>query len=431
VSGRAPRPLAALVLLLVAAGLAGCGAKARPGTPPRHALLITVAGLRADRVGAWGYPRPTTSAAPTAAEGGPDFSIDGLAASGVAFAHAFAPSADERVALASLLTGARAASASAAPALAADLAAAGFRTAAFVTGAAAEDEELVRGFAHVVRAPSDGEEDPDYAAARAATTWLRAEGEPSGEPLFVWLHLSGPAAPWDPRPLGGEDLRARFVDPDHAGDVDGTAASLAALRDPATPLDGLALTHLANLYDAEVARAARLVEQVAVCFAGRFGLLPRDLLAETVVVLAGVRGVELFQHGRTAEDPASLYDASLHVPLLLRHPPSLTGRRVLADLVELRDVAPTLREWLGLERDAAGSLLERTDAPVGRPSTERPIVLPREGGGSVRTASRHLVVQGGERRLFDPRRDPLERIDLAAEEPEVVRELEALLSAER
>lgn len=398
----------------------------RPGIPPRHVLLVTIAGLRADHVGAYGYARPTTVTEPPEANSA-DLSLDGLAASGVTFAQAFAPSADAAVALAALQAGCNAPEPGA-PTLAEAFAADGFRTAAFLSGEVARSTSLTRGCAHV----SAGEGlDPDYDAVRKAVGWLRAEGEPSGEPLFLWLHLAGPAAPWDAAPLGKEDFRARFVDPDYAGAIDGSAAALAALADPALPLSGADLFQLVALYDAEVARANQLVRQLLAALEGRFGTLPKNLLADTVVVIAGACGSELLQHGRAPEDPLSFYDASLHVPLILRHPNSLTGRRVLADLVELSDVAPTLRQWFGLppvEGAGGRSLLSLTDARPPQAFDRRPVILRRADGSSVRTEDWHLIARGGERRLFHVARDPLERLDVSAAEPERARALEAELA---
>jgi arylsulfatase A-like enzyme len=371
----------------LALALACCGAPVRPGTPPVHAVLITISDLRADRVGAYGHPRPTTASAGASTD--PlDVSIDGLAASGVAFASAFAPSADERVSLAELLTGARAAPADR-PSLADAFQAAGFRTAAFVTGAAAAEPALMRGFAAVARGAG---EDPDRDAVRAAVAWLRDVAAPADEPFFLWVHLSGPAEPAE-------------------------------------------APHLADLYDAEVARMARLVEQLSASLAGRFGTLPRELLSSSVVVVAGTRGAEFSQPAHAAEDRAALLDSALRVPLILRHPASLTGRRFLAELVELRDVAPTLFAWFDLApAPGAGegrSLLALTDRRPAAPFASRPIVLHRPDGGSVRTPTRHLIVTGHAVHLYDPARDPLERVDRAAAEPDTVRELSALLAVTR
>ena len=413
------RPPILVMILALGSGALSC-VPPRPGTPPEHLLLITVSGLRADHVTAWMYPRPTTVFEPPPVDG-VDLSIDGLAESGVRFSRAFSTSADSGTALRSLHTG-FAFPMVEAPTLAEAFDAAGFETAAFVTGAAL-GPELARGFGHVVAATG---EDPDYEAVRSAVAWMREVGEPSGARLFVWLHLSGPAAPWQAGVLGKEDFVARFVDPDYAGVVDGSAANLTALQDPEHPLDGLDLSQLVALYDAEIARANHLLLQFASAAAGRFDLLPRDLLSNAVVVLAGDRGTELLQHGRAAEDPQSLFDASLHVPLVLRHPASMTGQRVLAEPVDLRDVAPTIRAWFGLTQlDVEGrSLLALTDSYFQRPFARRPVVLRRgETGGSVRTPLWHLIVRDSEHLLFDTQADPLERVNLAEELPNVVLEL--------
>jgi arylsulfatase A-like enzyme len=416
--------------LLVAVMLApACARPPRPGTPPRHALLITVSGLRADHLSAYGYPRPTTAAEPLPG-GVQDLALDALAASGVTFAQAFAPGADDALALAALSSGSNA-PAHGAPTLAEAFAAAGFRTGAFLTGAAAEAPSLARGAAHVATGSGP---DPDYDAVRQAVEWLREAEQGEGQRIFLWLHLSGPAAPWDPAPLGKEDFRARYADPDYAGAIDGSAAALAALADPAAAFAGPDLAQLVALYDAEVARVNQLVRQLLSALAGRFELLPRDLLADTVVVLAGARGCELFQHARAPEDPRSLYDASLRVPLVLRHPASLTGKRVLAELVELRDVAPTLRDWFDLppaEGAEGRSLLALTDSFARRSFASRPVVLRREDGGSVRTEEWHLIASGGKRLLFDVARDPLEQRDLAAAEEERASALAAELAPGR
>lgn len=419
--------------LVLAAGLAACGVPERPGVPPAHAFLITVDGLRADHVGIYGYGRPPTQCEP------PDpLSIDGLAGDAVLFAHAFAPSAESRTALAALLSGANARAAGA-QSLAEAFSAAGFLSAAFVTGAA-DAPELTRGFGVVGRGAGA---DPDYDAVRQAVEWLRASGQPADEPLFLWLHLSGPAAPFEPAPLGDLDFAKRFSDPDDpseagAGRPDGSSASLAALGAGTLELRGLDLARLIALYDAEIARVNQLVRQFALVLEGRYDLLPEDLLSQGVLVFAAARGAELFQHGRLAEDPSSLYDASLRVPLFLRHPASMTGRRVLRELVELRDVAPTLADWFDLELDLAGredagrSLLALTDSYVRRPFDARPVVLfGAEARASVRTQRWHLLAGPNGESLYDVQRDPMEQRDLAALEPERARELRRALDPAR
>lgn len=421
----AGRAFAALALVLVA-----CADPQRPGTPPRNVVLITVSALRADHVSAWLYPRPTTSS-PGVDPEVRRFSLDGLAGQGVMFAHAFAPSAASAPSLASLHAGSRSLDGEAAT-LAESFRDAGFRTGAFATGAAAGGGELARGFERF-EGFGDDVEDPDYAAVVAATAWLREEALASEAPFLLWLHLSGPRAPYAPRPLGKDDFAARFADPDYAGSADGSLDYLAALRDPASGADGLDLGHVVALYDAEIARVDQLVRSFAQTLTGRFDVLPRDVLNESVLVFAGDSGAELFQHGRAFEDDASLHDASLHVPVFLRHPASLTGKRVLAPVVELRDLAPTLLDWFGLappDGMDGRSLLAVTDSFAERAFEERPALAAAGDARAVRTARWRLIRRGGATQLFDLERDPLERVDVSADHPATVAELEAHLGGE-
>jgi arylsulfatase A-like enzyme len=139
------------------------------------------------------------------------------------------------------------------------------------------------------------------------------------------------------------------------------------------------------------------------------------------------------------------------VPLVLRHPDSLTGERIFADVVGLEDVAPTLLDWFGLPPlpGARGrSLLAVTDAYVERPFPERPAFaqLPERALYTARDARWRLVwnplraqpagrpVSAGplpELVLHDLEADPAGRRDVAAAEPEVVARLQAQIRAWR
>lgn len=343
---RAPlAPLCALVALVAVVALAAaCGPRARPGTQARHVLLLTVAGLRADHTSMLAYARGTTRVEPSEEETRTErrFGLDDLAAEGVLFANAFAPSADPWASLVALATGRSPLATgvtSAADPLAADertlaevFARAGFRTTAFVACADGRAPEAWdRGFEE-----SSLEHDDDAVLARAIRWAGRAD---FGHRHLLWLHLEGPRPPFAPEPLGaGVDFASRY---DGDGLADGPVA----------------------LYDAEIARATHLLHR----FLAYWSHAGREARAfeDTLVVFAGASG--LADPGAPGEDQLS--DGALHVPLFLRHPSSLTGRRVFADVVELEDVLPTLVDWLGLERPRAAtgrSLAPRTDGYLGR-----------------------------------------------------------------
>jgi arylsulfatase A-like enzyme len=466
-----------LVVLVALTLCGGCGGNSeRPGTPPKHVLLLTCAGLRADHMSAYLYPRTTTriESTPDQRERGENLALDDLAEQGVLYWNAYSPRAAAGPALASLLCGRNAlelgvlSDGEPLPAQAETLAerfqAAGFRTAAFVADAAlAAGNGFEQGF-KTYETTSVADADPDYAIVKAALAWLREQGPADPRPLFVWLHFSGPEVSWEPQPLGNVDYAALFADPDYAGSANGSREwlSAAATSDPApTPQD---LERIVALYDGEIARMNWLVRLFLQVWAGRFpDQQPRDLLRDSALVFAGTHGQELYQRNRWFAAERSVWSSSLRVPLLLRHPGSLTGARVFDAPVELADIAPTLCDWFELANSAAAnsappdstladspgnaarSLLALTDSHPRMAWVERPAL----GGwrDSIRTACdgrwRLVANPNGvdpsgtgaypvpSLALYDLEADPLERTDVAANHPDVVERLSAALAVRR
>jgi len=378
--------------LLALAMLGACGAGERPGIPPRHVLLVTIEGLRADHVSALGHHLPTT-ALPSdelARAQGRAMGIDDLAASGVQFAQAFAPSGSTLASLAALLTGRSPFESgvvddgcrlpNAVPGLATRLAREGFETAAFATAPALDlREALGRGFERFE------ERDDDPRTVAAALEWI-ARDSGNERPFLLWIHLAGPAA---------------------AGP---TAAE----------------------YDASLMRATReLARFLEAAFDfHRDGLEGSETWARTVLVLASPRGRAHADLGRSGP-AAAVHDAVLRVPLVLRHPDSLTGERILSEVVQLEDVVPTLLDWFGIASpgDLTGrSLLPLVDSYRPRPFERRAaITLDARKVMTARTGAWRLVWDPAAApprvELFDCRRDPHGLEDVAASHPAVVEEL--------
>jgi arylsulfatase A-like enzyme len=445
--------LAALALL--AGGCGGAGE--RPGTPPRHLLVITLDTVRADHVTAWGYPRATTHTAVTPEQraSGAALAIDDLAEQGVVFANAFAPRGQTFPSLAAHFTG-RAPLATCAidnedllsageTTLAELLRERGFRTAAFTANPLlAPGSGIEQGFETFECFGMLKTEDRDQLVAQKALRWVGERGP--DERLFLWLHLIGPHAPYDPAPFGGVDYASLFTDPAYAGPADGSKEWLDAAYAEQRPLSGEDVNHVVSKYDGEVARANALVRGFLLLYAGVFDAAPSPRWRDTLLVLAADHGEELYQRAGYWGHSKSVYSSVLHVPLVLRHPASLTGKRVIGEVVELQDVLPTLVDWFGAKQPAGvqgRSLLPLVDSYRARSFETRPAF----GAWSdriftARTARWRLVwnpegVVPDEEppgpypvpklALFDVVRDPLERFDVAAEHPEVVAELSRAL----
>lgn len=448
----------ACALALVASA---CGGRERPGIEPLHVMLVTVEGLRADRCSFLTHDRPTTwvPSDELMREEQRAFGLDDLASDGVTFARCYAPSPVREVSLATLFSSRPPLESGVVQAedvlpgelvtLAEAFRAGGFATGAFIGGAESFDEAFARGFDVVER------RDGDLEALRAAASWL-ARDAGSGERTFTWVHVSGLVPPWSPRArveeadaILGERV---FVDPRYDGTFDGTAASIARVNDGASATTTADRDAARALYDRAVAHASAVI-WTGLHDAYDFHTAPAEATetwARTVFVLAGLNGIELCERGAIGAR-ATLSEAVLHVPLVLRHPDSLTGERIFDDVVGLADVAPTLLEWMRLPPlpGARGrSLLAVTDSYVRREFPARPqyAQLPDRGVFSVVDGDWRLVwnplrtVPAGraaaspplaEISLHDVATDPAGVRDVAAHRPEVAARLVSSIRAWR
>ena len=294
--------------------LAGCGKSDASRADARRGpdiVLITVDTLRADRVGATGGPVGVTPA------------IDELARGGAAFLDATAHVPLTLPSHASILTGRYPTAhgvhdnsgftvGADVPTLATFLHGAGYHTAAFVSSFVLRGATgLSRGFdryddrfegagrAHVT---TGSLERRAADVARDVTQWLAA----APHPFFLWVHFYDPHAPYDPPPA----FAARFA---------------------------------GRPYDGEVATADFGVGSV-------IGALPAAARANTLIVVTGDHGESLGEHGES-EHGILLYDATLHVPLVIQGPGIGAGLRVDRQVRHV-DLLPTIADLAGLQPPA-------------------------------------------------------------------------------
>lgn len=447
------RRLRVLAALAGAALFVACGREPRPGLAPRHLVLITVGALRADHLSCYGYRRATSALPSTDAqrEMHRAMGFDDLARAGVVFANAYSPSGSTVASLATLLTGRSpletgvvddaACLPADVPSLPELCARAGFDTAAFVTVRHADvARALGRGFARLESGADDRE------TLQAATRWLERDfGD--GRQVLLWVHLDGLEPTWARRgagELGPLTDSRRFSAPDYTGPVDGSAQVFEKLSRGELPLEPADRARTIDLYDGEIASTLGALSTFlrrAFDFQLPGGAEVSEFWARTVLVMTSPHGIELFERGRLGH-AGGMHDEVLRVPLLLRHPDSLTGERISSEPVELADVLPTLLDWFELPVPAGvdgRSLLDRLDARP-RAAFESRAAIAAEPGRmySLRTRRWRLVWNAAgaaretapglpgprETRLYDHRFDAGEQHDLSALHPGIVRELE-------
>lgn len=352
-----------------------------PSLPDADIVLITIDALRADHVGAYGYPRSTTP------------NIDRLAARGVRFDRAYAQAPSTSFSVASLLlskyypTLARIGAAETGETVAHVLRRYGWKTAAFFppavfevnAGALAPFTQDRFGFEYLKEEFLDAFQRLDQ-----VEEFFRVEN-PSR--AFLWIHLFEPHEPYETRP--GFAFGDRAID----------------------------------RYDSEIAYADAGVGRIL------------DYLARArpraVVILSADHGEEFDDHGGRYHG-SSLFDEQVRVPLVIALPGASAPAHVVRGPVELVDVVPTVFGLLDIPLPARvrghdlGPWLATPPAPEHR--------LPP---AFAEMDDKRMVVVGEKKAIcdmkwnvceyYDLAADPRERRNLADERPERVRELRGVL----
>ena len=378
--------MAKSIPLLAAALLCACAAPPRV-EPPLSVLVITIDTLRADRLGAYGDTKARTPA------------LDGLARQGVLFERAYTPVPITLPAHVSLMTGllppahgvrgnGAFALGTSVPTLAEALKASGRRTAAFVGGFPLSRRfGLSRGFDEYDDAMSKaGGVNYDFAERRArdvvgaAGRWLSK----NPGPVFLWVHLFDPHAPYDPPP------EFRTDDP---------------YRDEIASADS-AVSTLMSAWDARPGRS--------------------------MVVATSDHGEAFGEHGEWSHS-LFIYDTTLHVPLLIRAPGFEAGKRS-GVTVGLTDVAATVLDVAGATvRSLPGVSLARALGPDAR---DRPLYAETQAprldfGWSDLRAFREdgfKWIRAPKPELYALSDDPAETRNRASEDSPRARALDAALS---
>jgi arylsulfatase A-like enzyme len=231
------------------------------------------------------------------------------------------------------------------------------------------------------------------------------------EPFFLYLHYLDPHDPYAPpagaaRPWAGSPAGPDFI-------REGRTAPIFDMLYEGGPLVEVSpadLRHLSDLYDEEVLfldrELARLLAE----------LRARQLLDRTILVVAADHGEEFLDHEHI-QHCSALYQASIHVPLMLRIPGQPPARH--AAVVENTDLVPTLLELLGVPRPAGLEGISLRALLEGRPGERRYAFSVHGSLRSVRDERYKLIldVRDGRTALYDLQRDPGEHNELGSRQP--------------
>ncbi|MFQ5491191.1 MAG: sulfatase-like hydrolase/transferase, partial [Phycisphaerae bacterium] len=153
-----------------------------------------------------------------------------------------------------------------------------------------------------------------------------------------------------------------------------------------------------------------------------------DLASSTLVILTSDHGESRGQHGEQTH-ANFVYDATLHVPLILWCPGQVPAGQVVESQVRLLDIAPTIVEFAGLERTPqmqGTSLLPLLEDPSGDLHlmcySESEVVHNIFGFSVLRSfrGEGWKYIHAPVPELYNLAEDPLEVFSLAPEQPERV-----------
>lgn len=309
----ARQALATTLLLLASFGCSddsGSGSGPTPTPATASLLLVTLDTTRADRIGAYGYPDAGTP------------NLDRLAAAGARFTSARTAAPLTLPSHASILTGLYPAThgihdngiASLSPradTLAEAAKRQGMNTGAFIASFVVSSRfGLGQGFDHWsepqhfrVKNGSLLVERPASEVVRDALEWIE-QTEPR---FFAWVHLFDPHHPYAPP----EPFATKYADDPYQGEI------------------------------------AFVDEQLGLLFESARARDP-----DVVIIVVADHGEGLGEHGELSHGPF-IYDSTMRVPLLV-YGPGVPAGQVIDQSVSTIDIAPTVRDLLGLSEVSLG-----------------------------------------------------------------------------
>ncbi|HXT52137.1 MAG TPA: sulfatase [Thermoanaerobaculia bacterium] len=294
--------------------------------PTRGYVVISIDTLRADHLGCYGYPKPTSPF------------LDELARRGTLFEQAYAQYPSTLVSHMSMFTGLYprehgvvTADAVLAPEIESFpevFQRAGFRTAGFTEGGYVSGRYgFRRGFDSFRARDKAGSRQLQATFARGVEFLA---GVPKDARFLLFLHTYAVHSPYD----APERYREPFwPGPPPPDGIPGTPLALNTANAQEQELSQTAVDYVAALYDAGIRETDETLR-------GFFAELSRLGLAdETTVIVTADHGEELREHGRFHH--TQLYGEVLRVPLLVLHPQRREAVRQ-PSVVQLVDLAPTL-----------------------------------------------------------------------------------------
>ncbi len=192
----------------------------------------------------------------------------------------------------------------------------------------------------------------DFFVGNRALQWI--EEWQDDKPFFLEVGFPGPHPPYDPVPRCLELYEDREIpiDPVTEEDLEGQPPPFKAMRIHNVEIDHDSVVHLLDPSEEQrrrqrahyLANVTMIDEKIGEILDA---LEAKDLLEETVVILASDHGDCLTDHGHSQK--WTMYEQVIRVPLIARFPKLFPGGRRVEELVQLMDLGPAILELAGTE----------------------------------------------------------------------------------
>ncbi len=401
-------------------GLCSCGGS----SAPPDIILVSIDTLRVDRLGLYGAERAPEGTEPTVG------TLAWLAQEGTLFETCWAPAGKTVPSLGSFFTGLEPLEHGAfshltrlqAPSLISALQERGYRTFGRVANRLLGSQlGFDRGFEDYALRPRQWERQVGPDLLRLAKAPIQEK-----ESLLLWAHFMAPHQPYEPPPEF-----ARWQNPAWAP-LEGSTVLAGLHRNPAS-LTAENRASLRALYDGEVAWAAELARRFLASLDALYRAAGRGpLLENALVIFFSDHGEELGDRQAYFTHAKSLYSGVARVPLILAGPGWGAGVR-LEEACALQDTLPrVLAPWFpelgtSLRPRKGFATAWQKEFFAWREGPWTLIHAPCEGRGWGPREPPEAPFPYPDLALHDRRQDPLETVNLAQENPQVVRRLQASL----
>jgi arylsulfatase A-like enzyme len=258
----------------------------------------------------------------------------------------------------------------------------------------------------------------DYQAPRVfqqAMTWL--EENQKAEKFFLLVDVFDPHEPWDPP----DKYLRLYADPDYDGPT-----IIHPRYGSSDNLSEAELQQMRARYSAEVTMVDRWLGR----FLDRAGEL--GMLEDTLLVVTSDHGVQLGEHGLTGKMPRGLWYELVDVPLMIRRPDGIDAGKRVESFAQHHDIASTVLAALGVAPRAALDGVNLLELAAERVPPREHVSCGYNDYSWCRDARYAYITHndGADIQLFDMEADPLQKQDLAADEPGAVETLQQKLLAD-